>query len=72
MGKLNELIDSKLSDIALKLPSMVHSDPASFSCGYNTGYKNFLLYIERFFEECADLSEEFKNVYFKSRWEKDE
>ena len=51
MGKLDRWIVDKFADIAAKLPTLVHTEPASFSCGYNTGYKQCLLDIERFFEE---------------------
>lgn len=69
MGKLNQWIDDRLADIGKKLPTLVHSDPASFACGYNSGYKNCLLDVENFFEECKDLPKEFKEVYFKNKWE---
>lgn len=69
MGKLNEWIDNKLADIGKKLPTLVHSDPASFACGYNSGYKNCLLDIESFFEDQQELPKEFKEVYFKNKWE---
>jgi hypothetical protein len=46
MGLLNSWIDEKLGEIANKLPSLVHTEPASFACGYNVGYKQALLDIE--------------------------
>lgn len=47
MELLDQWIRVKLSEIETKLPTLVHSDPASFSCGYNTGYKQCLLDLER-------------------------
>jgi hypothetical protein len=43
-----EWIDSKLAEIANKLPEQIHKDPASFACGYNSGYKGAILDLERF------------------------
>jgi len=40
---LNEWIDLKLHEISLRLPFEVHEDPASFACGYNSGYKSAIL-----------------------------
>tara|TARA_R110000868_G_scaffold161317_2_gene391535 strand:+ start:6390 stop:6572 length:183 start_codon:yes stop_codon:yes gene_type:complete len=46
-----EWIDEKLCEIAAKLPSLVHSDPASFSCGFNSGYKQAVLDLDRLLQE---------------------
>ena len=46
-------VDSKLADIATKLPTLVHTEPASFSCGFNTGYKQAMLDLDRFLEDEA-------------------
>lgn len=62
MPLLNDWIDGKIADIANKLPTLVHTEPASFSCGYNTGYKTALLDLERFMND-ANLPEEFKAIY---------
>lgn len=43
---MQDWICSKYAEIADKLPSLVHSEPASFSCGFNTGYKQALLDLE--------------------------
>jgi hypothetical protein len=43
MELLNQWIDKKFTEVAAKLPTLVHSEPASFSCGFNTGYKQCLL-----------------------------
>jgi len=47
---VREWIDAKLCEIAAKLPSLVHSDPASFNCGYNSGYKQAVLELDRLLE----------------------
>lgn len=49
--KIQEWIGNKFSDIATRLPSLVHEDPASFACGYNMGYKQALLDFERELED---------------------
>ena len=49
--ELQKWIDSKIAEIALKLPTLVHSDPASFSCGVNVGYKQAMLDLDRFIED---------------------
>lgn len=43
--------DKKMSEIAQKLPTLVHTEPASFACGYNMGYKQALLDLENYLEE---------------------
>ena len=52
---INDWIDEKFKDIAGKLPTLVHTEPASFSCGYNVGYKQALLDIERIIEHGSEL-----------------
>jgi hypothetical protein len=54
---LNDCIDVKLAEIANKLPSLVHQDAASFACGYNSGYKNALLDLERKLDSILDCSD---------------
>lgn len=44
---LEEWINRKLAEIAERLPELVHSDPASFACGFNAGYKQCLLEMDR-------------------------
>lgn len=44
---VNDWLNDKLADIATRLPSLVHEDPASFACGYNAGYKQAMLDLER-------------------------
>lgn len=41
-------IDDKLKSVAEKLPSLVHTEPASFACGFNIGYKQALLDLSLF------------------------
>lgn len=47
---LQEFIDEHLAAIAITLPIVV-KQPASFACGYESGYKQALLDIEREFCE---------------------
>ena len=48
---LQEWIDNKFAVIAEKLPTLVHTEPASFSCGFNAGYKQALLELDRFLQD---------------------
>lgn len=50
---IQEWMNIKYEEIAQKLPTLVHTDAASFSCGYNTGYKQAMLDLDRFLEEEA-------------------
>jgi hypothetical protein len=52
---LQEWIDEKIADIANKLPTLVHTEPASFSCGYNTGYKQAMLDLDNIIEDGAEI-----------------
>lgn len=45
--KTQEWIAAKFDEIATKLPTLVHTEPASFACGFNTGYKHALLEFDR-------------------------
>ena len=47
MNDLQQYIDQKLSAIAQSLPITVHN-PEGFRCGYDTGYKQAMLDLERF------------------------
>lgn len=40
-------LNDKLAEIATKLPTLVHGDPASFNCGYNAGYKQAMIDLGR-------------------------
>jgi len=48
---VQDWINKKLKEIADKLPTLAHTEPASFSCGYNVGYKNALLDLEHIIED---------------------
>ena len=50
---LQDWIDAKIADVATKLPTLVHTESASFSCGFNTGYKQAMLDLDRFLEDKA-------------------
>lgn len=50
---LQDWLNDNLSEIAKKLPTLVHTEPASFSCGFNTGYKQAMLDLDRFLEDEA-------------------
>ena len=52
---INDWLDFELKKISEKLPTLIHSDPASFACGFNTGYKNALLALESIIEDGADI-----------------
>lgn len=51
MDIITQWIDLKFKEIISKLPDLTHSDPASFSCGFNVGYKQALLDLDRFMEK---------------------
>jgi hypothetical protein len=57
MALLNQWIDNKLAQVATSLPSSIHQDPASFSCGYNVGYKSALLDLEKELERLLDSAD---------------
>lgn len=45
----------KLKEIAGRLPTFVHSDPSSFACGFNAGYKLALLDLDNLIEDGASI-----------------
>lgn len=47
---IQDWINDKFEEIASKLPTLEHTEPASFSCGFNVGYKQALLDLERYME----------------------
>ncbi len=63
MPLLNDWIDSKLAEIANKLPGLVHSSPSSFSCGHAMGYKQALLDLENFMNDIENFPEGFNTIY---------
>jgi hypothetical protein len=52
---IQDWLNDKLKEIAGKLPTLVHNDPASFACGFNTGYKQAMLDLEHQIEDGAVL-----------------
>jgi hypothetical protein len=52
---IQDWINNKYADIASKLPTLVHTEPASFSCGFNAGYKQALRDLENMIEDGATL-----------------
>ena len=41
-------IDEKLTEIGDKIKEITHDNPASFSCGYNVGYRQAILDLQNF------------------------
>lgn len=68
MAILNDWINDHFSEIAKKLPTLVHTDPASFACGFNTGYKQALLDLENFLDGLGHVPEKFEDLY-RSKWD---
>jgi hypothetical protein len=56
MTTIQDWITEKLRNIADKLPTLIHTEPASFACGYNTGYKQAILDLDRFLEGNDNVS----------------
>lgn len=52
--QIENFITAKLAEIATKLPTLTHEDPASFACGYNAGYKQALLDIDNLIQDNND------------------
>ena len=52
---IQDWIKNKYAEIASKLPTLVHTEPASFSCGFNTGYKQAMIDLENIIEDGATL-----------------
>lgn len=44
---MQKWIDDKIKQIAEKLPNTAHTEPSSFACGYNVGYKQALLDMQK-------------------------
>jgi hypothetical protein len=51
MEEVKHWINEQLQIISHKLPTLVHENPASFACGYNMGYKQCLLTLDRILED---------------------
>ncbi len=52
---IQDWICEKLKQVAERLPTLVHTEPASFSCGYNTGYKQALLDLDNIIVDGAEI-----------------
>lgn len=52
---IQDWIHEQLKDIATKLPTLVHTEPASFACGYNAGYKRALLDLDNIIVDGAEI-----------------
>ena len=52
---IQDWINDKYKEIAGKLPMLVHTEPASFSCGFNVGYKQALRDLDNQIEDGAVL-----------------
>ncbi len=50
MERGSEWVDNKLAEIAAELPALVHYEPKSFTCGFQSGYKQALLDFEGILE----------------------
>lgn len=59
---IQDWIDKKLTDIASKLPTIVYTDPASFAFGFNVGYKEALLDLDKFLDEIKEQT--YNNILF--------
>jgi hypothetical protein len=44
---IKEWIYNKFSEVSERMETLVHSEPASFACGYNVGYRQCLIEIEK-------------------------
>jgi hypothetical protein len=51
---IDEFINQQFAMIAKLLPEAVARWPASFNCGWATGYKKALLDMDRFLEDKAE------------------
>ena len=67
MAIINEWIDSKLACVGNALPSLIETEPDSFMCGHEVGYKQALLELEDFIDT-LDLPKEFLALWDKNRW----
>ena len=52
---IQDWIENKYTEIAKKLPTLVHTEPASFACGFNLGYKQALRDLEYRIEDGVTL-----------------
>jgi len=59
---IQDWINDKFKDIAGKLPTLVHTEPASFASGFNVGYKQALLDLDKFLDEIKEQT--YNNIFF--------
>lgn len=52
---IQDWISEQYKEIAKKLPNLVHTEPASFACGFNTGYKEALRELENKIEDGYEI-----------------
>lgn len=57
LEKIDKWLCNKLADIAKKLPNLAHSEPASFACGFNIGYKQAMLDLNRYLDMLRPTSD---------------
>ncbi len=68
MPLLNDWIDGKLEEISGKLPELAHTEPASFCCGYNSGYKQAMLDLEAYLDKVSTIINSVTELYAKQHW----
>jgi hypothetical protein len=54
LDKVKSWVDEQLKIIGSKLPTLVHENPASFACGYNMGFKQCLLELDRLIDSGSE------------------
>lgn len=53
MHGILDWIDESLKEIALVLPELVEENPSSFVCGLKMGYKEAVLDLQKFLDQCC-------------------
>jgi hypothetical protein len=51
--EVRQWLNEKMEAISKKMPDLVHSEPASFACGFNIGYKQCVLDLTRYLDSSA-------------------
>ena len=49
--KIDWFIEEKMREISERSQTMTHTEPASFTCGYNAGYKKCIQDLVRFLND---------------------
>lgn len=52
---IQDWINNKLKEIAIKLPDLVENHSASFACGFSSGYKSAMLDLDNLIEDGAEI-----------------